>query len=106
VHGTEQVADGLEDYYFPAPNVLSFSKIMYIHFHAKAKFKNMDRKTGTRPQLSLIKNITSEPMTRPYEIFLPLQCTDIFASNIINTGNGLQHCAAPIYSVVRTAVSS
>jgi hypothetical protein len=72
VHGTEQVADGLGDCYFPAPNVLSFSKIMYIHFHAKAKLKNMVKKTGTRPQLSLIKNITSEPMTRPYEIFLPV----------------------------------
>jgi hypothetical protein len=38
------VADGLGglwDCYFQAPNVLSFSKIMYIHFSAKAKSRDM-----------------------------------------------------------------
>jgi hypothetical protein len=38
------VANGLEgpwDCYFQAPNVLSFSKIMYIHFFAKAKSRDL-----------------------------------------------------------------
>jgi hypothetical protein len=66
------VADDLGDCYFPEPNVLSFSKIMciYIHFHAKAKLREMVRNKNTIEPL--IKNITSKPLTRSYQKFLPV----------------------------------
>lgn len=71
----EQATDGLGgpwDCYLQAPNVLSFSKIMYcINFSAKAKLRDMASfvmKTiynwASNTTECLIKNITSEPLIR------------------------------------------